>query len=223
MDKELFELAKLAADRIIEKNTSIGTESELGVHLTLKYYLQPDLTMHEQKRSGFICDAVTEDGVIEIQTAAFSRLKPKLKALLSEGIFTVVYPMIISKTIVITNVGTGEMTERKSPKKSGSYSVFRELCSITEFISHPNFRLKLMVMKAREFRSKLPEKVRINGRRPRNYIKTGNAPTELVDEIDITSADGYRAFIPDGLCEGFFSSDFARCAKIKQGEASPAS
>ncbi len=221
MDKELFELAIAAAERIIEKNSSIGTKSELHVHSALKYYFQPDMTMHEIKREGFICDAVTDDGVIEIQTASFKSLRAKLEKLLPLGRFTVVYPIINSKIIVTADSETGEVTERKSPKKAGIYSVFRELCSIPDLVSHPNFRLCIVILSAREFRVKYPEKIRVNKRSyPKNYVKTGRVPTELVGETEISSLDGFRRFIPDGLGEGFFSSDFARCAKIKQNEAS---
>ncbi len=224
MDKELFELALAAAERITEKNRSIGTETELGVHLTLKYYLQPDLSMHEIRREGAICDAVIEGGVIEIQTAAFKNLKPKLDKLLPLGTFTVVYPIINSKLIAWTDSETGEITERRSPKKAGMYSVFRELCAISGHVKHPNFRLKLIMMNVRELRIRFPERIISRGRhsRPKDHIKVGRTPTELIDERDISSIEEYRSFIPDGLPEGFFTSDFAKCAKIKRSEASAA-
>ncbi len=221
MDKELFELAVLASENIIEKNSSIGTKSELHVHAALKYYLQPDLSMHEIKRSGFICDAVTEDGVIEIQTASFGSLTRKLEKLLPENLFTVVYPVIKSKLIITADSESGEITERKSPKKAGIYSVFRELCKISEYVKHPNFRLKLAVLSVKEKRIKFPEKISSKNRRSRskNYVKIARIPTELVEEIDLSSLDDYKKFIPNGLAESFFSADVAACAGIKRSEA----
>ncbi len=221
MDKELFELAVLASENIIEKNSSIGTESELHVHATLKYYLQPDLLMHEVKRCGFICDAVTDCGVIEIQTASFGSLKRKLEKLLDENIFTVVYPVVKSKIIVTADSETGEVTERKSPKKSDFYSVFRELCKISEYVKHKNFRLKVITLGVKEYRVRFPEKIPSKNRRTwaKNYIKTARIPTELFEETDINSLEEYKSFIPEGVGETFFSSDVAKCAKIKRSEA----
>ncbi len=221
MDKELFELAIAASENIVEKNSSIGTKSELHVHSALKYYLQPDLAMHEIKRLGFICDAVTEDGVIEIQTASFGNLKRKLEKLLPENIFTVVYPVVKTKVIITTNSETGEMTERKSPKKAGIYSVFGELCKISEYVAHPNFRLKIITLGVKEYRIRFPEKIRSKNRRSRskNYVKTARIPTELVEETDINSREEYKRFIPECLDETFYSSNVAEIAKIKRSEA----
>ncbi len=221
MDKELFELAVLASENIVEKNSSIGTKSELHVHAALKYYLQPDLSMHEIKRLGFVCDAVTDEGVVEIQTASFGNLRRKLEKLLPEYIFTVVYPVIKTKIIVTTDSESGEITERKSPKKAGIYSVFRELCKISEYVGNRNFRLKIITLGVKEYRIKFSEKIPSQNRRKRskNYVKTARIPTELIDETDINSLDEYKRFIPKGLKENFFSSELAEIAKIKRSEA----
>ena len=53
----------------------IGTLGEKSLHLALKYYFAPDPETHERQVGGFVADAVTEAGIIEVQTRGLSRLK----------------------------------------------------------------------------------------------------------------------------------------------------
>ncbi len=220
MDKELFELAVQAAERIEIPDSGIGTKAEFKIHASLKYYLQPDMELHEQKRDGYICDAVNDDGIIEIQTAGFKNLRPKLENFLPKGIVTVVYPIVESIMIITKNSESGAVTRRRSPKKMGAYNVFRELCSISDYVSHPNFRLRMITLSAEEYRIKYPEKRIIRrGKRPRNYEKLQKIPTGISGDVVIASPDEYRMFLPDGLPMQFFSSDVARHGHISPREA----
>ena len=74
-----FDAALKAAERDMG-GKGIGTIGEKTLHLALKYYFAPDPETHERPVGGFIADAVTEEGVFEIQTRGLSRLKPKLDA-----------------------------------------------------------------------------------------------------------------------------------------------
>lgn len=217
MDTELFELATEAALRI-ETDSGIGTLAEHKLHQTLKYYVQPDNTLHEIKRASFICDAVTENGVFEIQTRGFDRLRKKLDVLLSEGTVTVVYPMIGEKRLLTTELSTGEMKIRKSPVKGSLYDLFRELYRIMEYIPHKNFRLRIITVKADEHRLRDSTVKRRRGE-PR-YLKTERVPTALLgDETYFTPYD-YANFLPDGLPETFTTKDLSALSGLSQSDCS---
>ena len=132
MNTELFSLAIAAALRI--PTSGIGTLAEKKIHATLKYYVQPDKDKHEIKFNGGVADALSEDGVYEIQSKCFYRLAKKLEILLNGGTVTVVYPIVAEKILYLTDIETGETTIKKSPKRGSVYDVFPELYGIRQFI-----------------------------------------------------------------------------------------
>ncbi len=217
MDIELFELATEAALRI-ETDGGIGTLAEHKLHQTLKYYVQPDNTLHEVKRCSFVCDAVTENGVFEIQTRGFDRLKRKLDVLLNEGTVTVVYPMIGEKRLLTTEISSGEIKIRKSPVKSSLFELFRELYRIMDYIPNTNFRLRIVTVKADEHRLRDSTVKRRRGE-PR-YLKTERVPTALLGDETFSSPSDYTKFLPDGLPETFTTKEFSALSGLHQGDCS---
>lgn len=217
MDTELFELATEAALRI-ETDGGIGTLAEHKLHQTLKYYVQPDNTFHEIKRSSFVCDAVTENGIFEIQTRGFDRLKRKLDVLLDEGAITVVYPMIGEKRLLTTEVSTGETRIRKSPVKASLFELFRELYRIMDYIPHKNFRLRIVTVKADEYRLHDSTVKRRRGE-PR-YLKTERVPTDLLGDTTYYKPSDYAKFLPDGLPEAFTTKELSALSGLRQSDCS---
>lgn len=71
----------------------IGTLGERTLHMVLKRYFEPDESLHEIRVGGFVADIVRPNGIIEIQTRDFSKLRRKLAAFLELGPVTVVYPV----------------------------------------------------------------------------------------------------------------------------------
>ena len=69
----------------------IGTLGEKALHRAVKYYFQPDSQQREVPVPPYVADAVTPEGILEVQTRSFRRLRPKLQAFLSQGPVTVVY------------------------------------------------------------------------------------------------------------------------------------
>lgn len=217
MDTELFELATEAALRI-ETDGGIGTLAEHKLHHTLKYYVQPDNTLHEVKRCTFVCDAVTENGVFEIQTRAFDRLKRKLDVLLDEGTVTVVYPMIGEKRLLTTEVATGEIKIRKSPAKGSLFELFRELYRIMDYIPHKNFRLRIITVKVDEHR--LRDSSVKHRRGELHYLKTERIPTALLGDETYSKPSDYAKFLPNGLPEAFTTKELSALSGLRQGDCS---
>ena len=62
----------------------IGTLNEKTIHTVLKHYYEPDVSHHEIKVGRYYADIYNENGIIEIQTRQFNRLRLKLNEFLNE-------------------------------------------------------------------------------------------------------------------------------------------
>ncbi|MBQ9082788.1 MAG: hypothetical protein IJY28_04740 [Clostridia bacterium] len=187
----------------------IGTLGEKSIHAILKYYFEEDAQNHECPVENGVADIIGAHGVIEIQTRQFHRLGAKLARLLPEGPVTVVYPVIRRKRILWINPDTGELI------RSGAFrafrkpeSVFQELYRIRSYVTHPNFRLCIVVMDAEDFR-------RENSR----TTKIDRIPTALIDVQYYAVPSDFRVFLPDGLPETFSSAQLAKIRKISRTDA----
>ena len=216
MDKELFSLAVTAALRI--PTSGIGTLSEKTIHAAIKYYVQPDKDKHEIKFRGGVADALSEDGVFEIQTKGFYRLSKKLEILLKSGTVTVVYPIVAQKKLYITDFETGETTVRKSPLKGSVYDVFYELFGIRRFITSDNFRLRLITVNADE-RKTVRVRVSKKGRKTLRTLSSEIIPTELLGDETLNNKNDYLRFIPETLPDTFTSLDYARECSVPRSVA----
>ena len=145
-----------ACDRVIHTEhteNGIGTLSEKTVHSVLKNYLEPDTSFHEIRTGRYVADIRTPDGIYEIQTRQFTKLRNKLEAFLPEYSVTIVYPIPHIKYLRWIDEQTGEISPaRKSPKKGVFQSVFYELYKIKPYLTHPNLHLLLMLIDLEEYR-----------------------------------------------------------------------
>ena len=179
----------------------IGTLGEKTLHLALKYYFAPDPLSHEQPLGGYVADAVTEDGVVEIQTRGLSRLKPKITAFLPLCPVTVVHPVIAEKQLVRVDENGEIQSQRRSPKHESVYTAMRELYMLRDFVQHPNFRIVLTELELTEY------SVQTGSRR---RTKLDRVPTELRQLWVLESPADYAARLPD-MPEMF---TVAECAKL---------
>ena len=119
MDTERFLQARKEALGRVGGAGGIGTLSEKALHAALKSYYEPDFESREVKVGGFVADIVGENGIIEIQTRGFDRLRRKLDAFLEAARVTVVYPVVPKRGLCWVDPETGEIFEkRKSPYNS---------------------------------------------------------------------------------------------------------
>lgn len=149
--------------------------------------------------------------MIEIQTRALYRLKPKLEKFLPLYPVTVVYPIPYDKWVRWINEETGEITQkRKSPKKGTPYLAFKELYTIRDFLQDPNFHVRLVLMDMEEYRL-------LNGwsrDKKRGSKRYDRLPLRLEDEVILDSPKDYLQFLPLELEETFTSEDLAKLVKI---------
>ncbi len=226
MNTERFEWACKVTAESVRERVSIGTLSEKSLHAAIKLYFEPHQDCQEIKIGDFVADIVGEDGIIEIQTRAFSKMKRKLSQFLAVSPVTVVHPIIVNKSVVCIDEKTGEITsKRKSPKHGDIYSIFDELWGIKEYLTNENLSVCLMMIDAEEIRlygGEVPKYGKKRQRSPKGYFKSDRLPTKLHDEIYIRSLYDYRIFIPKNLPEKFTVKDFSSAAGISYFSAGQA-
>lgn len=212
MDKEKFYNAVQTVTSGEHIRAGIGTYGEKTVHAVLKNYFEPYVDSHEQKIGGYVADIVGEDGIIEIQTAGFDKLRKKLEAFLSVGRVTVVHPIPRQKWIIAIDPDTGERGKRrKSPVQGTPYDIFPELYKIKQYLANENFRLCIVMLDVEEYR-RPPEE---NGRgRRRGYVRYDRMPLELAEEIHIDEKADWGYFIPPGLPEEYTSKEFGKLSGL---------
>ncbi len=202
--------AAIAAAERDAGGKGIGTLGEKTLHLALKYYFAPDPLTHEQPLGGFVADAVTEDGVYEIQTRGLSRLKPKLDAFLPLCPVTVVHPVIAEKLLVRVDENGEVQSQRRSPKHETFFSAMRELYTLRDYVSHPNFSICVVSLGLKEYAVQ-------TGKRRR--MKLDRVPTALHEMWRLISPADYAALLPADLPEHFTAAELAVLLGIPQPTA----
>ena len=210
---------RLACQQAVQNHGAaggIGTLGEKTLHAVLKCYIDPCADNHEMKIGPFIADIVGEDGIVEIQTRGFDKLRKKLEAFLEVATVTVVYPIAAVKWLSWVDPDTGETTpRRRSPKRrTAAYSLF-ELYKLKPLLSHPRLRLRLLLLELEEYRQ-------LNGwscDRKRGSTRCDRIPTALVGEVRIDCPADYAQLIPAGLPEQFTSSEFGAACGLSLSSA----
>lgn len=207
-----FEAALAAASNA--ETGGIGTMGEKGVHRTLKYYFEPHEDCHEVPIGGYVADAAGENGIFEIQTMGFYRMKDKLRAFLNAAQVTVVYPVISSKRIIKVDKTTGEVVStRRSPVKRTEWQIFWELYSIRDLLCDPALHFCIVRLEADEYRNAAAVQ-RGRKRRKGGASDTERIPTALLGELWLRAPDDYRMFLPQGLSDEFTAKEFSTLAGI---------
>lgn len=216
MDRQLFSDTVDEITGQAPGNGGIGTLGEKTVHSILKKYYSPNPENHEVKIGSFVADIYNEDGIIEIQTRSFNRLRRKLSFFLQIAPVTIVYPVHNIKWIRWVNPQTGEISPpRKSPKPGTPYLIFSELYRIKDFLLNPNLRFKIVMMNLEEYRL-------LDGwskDKKKGSSRCDRIPTELVNEISISNPNDYRQLIPKQLPPEFTSMDFKKASGLSRSNA----
>ena len=219
MDREKYFYALSKVLNGEHKRAGIGTYGEKTVHSVLKNYFEPYEDSHEQKIGGFVADIIGENGIIEIQTAGFDRLRKKLAAFLGVRHVTVVYPIPKNKWLIPIDPETGLTgKKRKSPQKGSPYDIFPELYKIKPFLKNKRLHFCIVMLNVEEYRQP-PEKDGLRRGRRRGSMRYDRIPVEICDEMHFDSLRDWIYFIPSGLGEEYTSDEFAKAAKITVGSA----
>lgn len=188
----------------------IGTLSEKTIHSVIKHYLEPDTRYHEVKVGTYFADIASPQGIIEIQTRGFDKLRRKLEVFLIHSPVTIVYPVAYTKYLRWINKESGEITPaRKSPKQGTIYEIFPELYKIKFYLKNPNLKLKILLIHVEEYRY-------LDGwskDKKKGSTRCDGIPLLLENEISIESLEDYNKFIPTSLNQTFTTKDFLKHTK----------
>ncbi len=205
IDRERF---KAAAARVIAEQSApfgIGTLAEKLVHKTLKLYFEPNTDNHEVEYLGSVADIMSDEGIIEVQRAAYSRLLPKLKKFLPHVPVTVVYPLVARKRLRWLDPDSGEVsTSGRYARAKTIYDTAYELMKISTLIVNAGLRVLIVHLECDEYRM-------LNGRGEKRKIKAGKIdmiPTDLLDITELRKADDYKVFLPAEMGESFTAKQF---------------
>ncbi len=213
LTEERFAAARMRVLREQTCSQGIGTLGEKSLHRMLKLTVEPDESRHEIKWFGRVADVVIDGQAVEVQTRAFSKLRPKLDTFLPQCPVSVIYPLAEQKYIRIIDPATGVIgSRRKSPKHATVFDSLPELCRILPYIGHPDLLVCLVFLNMEEYRM------------PRGTARGARMRTQCVERmadrlcrtVMLTDAQSYReAFLPKELPSPFTVSDFAAAVKIK--------
>ena len=151
----------------------------------------------EVARGPFVADVQGPEGVVEIQTGNFRRLREKLPLLLSLGPVTVVYPVPAKKWLVWLEEDGTLTPRRKSPKAAGPWQVLPELYDIRDLLLSPGLRLCVALLELEEYRLKNGWG---NGGK-RGSTRQERLPLDLLEEVWVRSPKEWGGCCPES-CPG---------------------
>ena len=195
-----------------DRHGGIGVLSEKTLHSVLKRFIEPNEALQEVKVGGYYADIKNEDGIFEIQTRSFNKLRAKLASYLETEKVTVVYPIPAVKRLVWIDVQTGELTApRKSPKHGSYFDAFPELYKLDLLIANESLCVLLLMVDMDEYRY-------LNGWSAdgkKGSTRHERYPIALADSLLLATKEDYEGLLPLGLCSPFTSKELATAAKIR--------
>jgi hypothetical protein len=160
----------------------IGTLNESPLHAALKHHYARPGDCFEVPLEGFVIDLVRGQELVEVQTGSFFPLRPKLERLLDFHPMRIVHPIPAERRIVRLDAQGKVLSSRKSPLKGQFLDVFEHLVSFPTLLTHPNFKLDVLLCREEQHRGPRREKTR-------HLI-------EIVDRLELTCASDVAALIP---------------------------
>jgi len=186
--------------------TSIGSLNEKPLHASLKQRYRREGDQVEAPVDGFVVDLLRDGLLIEIQTRGFSSMRRKFDRLLDSYSMLLVYPVAAEKWIVKLDEDGAEVSRRRSPKRGIAADVCAELVSFPSLLSHPNFTLEVALVEEEEVRRPDAKK----GWRRGGYVIEERRLLDVVDSVQLGSAEDLIHLLPDGLPDPFTTADLAK-------------
>lgn len=193
---------------------SVGTQNEKLIHSALKNFFAPYSDEQEIRIGNFFADAVSEDGIFEIQTKDLYRLCEKLKAFLDYSQVTVVHPVIRRYRIVYIHSESGEVV-KETPFRNlkSNLSVFEEIYSLRSFLNNSNLRVVLTDIAAEKriyfSGEQIPD---ISKKHIRKRCIIEKAPLELLGGTVLERKIDYLEFLPSDLPVCFTKKQLCKAA-----------
>ena len=211
-DKERFSVACRGLCGEVPSRNGIGVLSEKTLHSVIKRFIEPNEALQEVKVGSYYADIKNDDGIFEVQTRSFNKLRAKLTSYLETEKVTVVYPIPAVKRLIWIDAQTGELTSpRKSPKRGSYFDAFPELYKLDMLIANESLCILLLMVDMDEYRY-------LNGWSTdgkKGSTRHERYPIALADSLLLTTKEDYEGLLPSDLCSPFTSKEFASAAKIR--------
>ena len=217
VEKDLYERwqAALELNKSQQKSGGIGTLSEKAVHAVIKYTIEPNDTYHEVRIGSHVADAVTDKGIVEVQTRNFYGTKKKLEAFLEKGPVILIHPIAEKKQIFWVDEESGEVSAPKRSSKNGKpLDSFMELMRIRELLGHPNLTFQIWMLEVEEYRF-------LNGygkERKKRATRYQQIPVDLKEIYSYHSLQDYLDMLPE-LPKQFTKKELMKAAKRSEAWA----
>ena len=210
LEQERFRAAREKALQRTKGAQGIGTLSEKALHAALKAYYEPDDESREVALGGFVADIVGEEGIIEIQTRGFERLRGKLEAFLEAARVTVVYPVAVERRLCWIDPETGAVSPpRGSTKKGVPFDVLPELYRIRPLF----LRLALLALTDYKYLDGYGKQRKIRATRGERV------PEALLGEINCACPADYACLLPETLASPFTAVQLAKAVHRPAAQA----
>ena len=211
-DKQRFSEACRALCGEVPSRKKIGVLSEKTLHSVIKRFIEPNEALQEVKVGNHYADIKNDDGIFEVQTRSFNKLRAKLTSYLETVKVTVVYPIPAVKRLIWIDAQTGELTSpRKSPKRGSYFDAFPELYKLDMLIANESLRVLLLLVDMDEYRY-------LNGWSAdgkKGSTRHERYPIALADSLLLATKEDYEGLLPSDLCSPFTSKEFASAARIR--------
>ncbi len=202
----------LCRSRVLQQDFfqhGIGSLSEKAQHAILKNFYCPNPSYQEINFGKYVADIATPEGITEIQTANFGKMRSKLQCFLQNGSVRIIYPVPAIKWLVWVDTQTGETSpRRRSPNKNAALGIFRELYSISSLLWPSNFSVTLTLLECEEYRL-------LDGwsrDRKKGSHRSQMLPLSLLDEITLNCPQDLLKLLPS-LPDTFTSQTLQKLTK----------
>lgn len=211
-DKERFERLCKRDSETPHAREGIGTLSEKRLHRVIKSYVSEDSSSYELPVGKYVADVFKDGEIYEIQTGSFQRLLPKLSYYLEQTPYsvTVIHPVIRNKRIIRIDPETGEILRSSlSPSHGSAADLLVQLFHVRDLLPNERIKIKLLLIDAEEYRYSERVKYRRTGAYDSELF-----PISLISESDLSWAEDFRQFLPQGT-DSFCASDYSAFIKKK--------
>ena len=206
--------------RHVKGTDGIGTLGEKRMHAILKKYVSPNEDFHEIPLDGtrYVSDVRIGNEIYEIQTGHFLPMKKKIGYYLehTDCTVTIVHPIVAQKWVVWVDPLTKSVSEKvRSPKREKAEDILPELYPLLPYLGNERLSFRLLLIEAMDFR------ILSKGGKDRKKAseKYERIPLSLLEEIELSSAEDFRAFLPDALPDTFTVSEFSRLTHHRGADA----
>lgn len=214
-DRRFERAVDAALKRVRGTHGSVGTQNEKLIHSALKNFYAPLSDDQEIKIGNYFADAVSENGIFEIQSRQLYRLSAKLEAFLPCSKVNVVYPLVYEMKTLFINSESGEVISKTPARKNNSLiSAFEEMYSIRRFLRNDNLRIiiaRLKIEKRVYFSGeKIPD---LKSKASRKKCVIEKTPVGIIDEMVFECEADYARLLPEGLNASFTKKEFLAAAR----------